>query len=166
MTKKILAEQNGFTLMEMIIYMGIFLILLLVLTEIFISVLDVQSESWATSSVEQDGRFVLSRLFYDIHKADSIVTPANLGEENATLQIIVEGINYTYSLSDNNLQLSNNNGTDKLNSFDTTISNFKVKRLGNLNGKNNIQVNFTVTSKQMRPKGPEVKNFQTTIGLR
>lgn len=164
--KLVSRNQRGFTLIEMIIYMSVLSIFLTVLTDIFISALDVQRESEATSGVHQTGRFLLSRLIYDVGRAQSIVMPENLGEETATLQIIIEGINYTYSLSGEDMNLSNDYGVNKLNSFDTIISGLGFRRLGNLGGKNNIKVRFTIASKTKRTGREEAKTFQTTIGLR
>ena len=159
-------KQHGFTLIEMIIYMFFLSILLLVLTEVFISTLNVQLESQASSSVNEDSRFSLSRLTYDLHRAENIVVPTNLGENTTTLQITIEGVDYIYRINSTDLVLTNNNGSHKLNSFDTTISNFSVRRLGNVNGKHNLQIKFTVSSKTLRQGGVEVKNLQTTLGLR
>lgn len=158
--------QAAFTLIEMIVYMSLLSILLMVLTGIFASALEVQKETEATSSVEQDGRFLLSRLAFDIERADTLVIPVNLGDTSSTLQIKIGGIDYAYSLAGGNLTLINNQGADMLNSFDTGISNLSLQRLGNTTGKNTIRVSFTVTSKTARAGGPEVKNYQTTIGLR
>src|SRR4030042_5852170 len=71
--------QKGFTLVEILLYMGLLAILLVVLTEILVSILAVKIEFEATSSVEQDSRFLLSRLFYDINRASAITTPGSIG---------------------------------------------------------------------------------------
>lgn len=159
-------KNQGFTLIELAVYIGLFSILLIVLTEVFTSALDDRLEAESSSQVVQDGRFILARFMYDINRAESIAAPAVLGEQANSLQIIISGAAYTYSLNSNNLELTNNFGINKLNSGDTTISNLNFKRLGNISGKNTIQINFTLTSKTVPKSGPEIKNFQTIIGLR
>ena len=166
--------NNGFTLIELLIYMGIMTILLTVLTQTFTSILDAQLESQSTSAVQQDGRFILARLSYDIHRVQNqdIVSPSSLGQQTTSLQLTINGVNYAYSLNNGNLQLVNNLGTNNLNSSETTISSLTFKRLGNnssatlLSPKNTLQIKYTVTSKVIRPNGPETKDFQTTIGIR
>lgn len=160
--------RSGFTLMELLMYIGIISIVLLVLTNLFSSVLDVQLESESVSSLQQDGRYILNRMTNDIQNAGSISLPATLGTSSATLRVNINGQNYTYTTDSNgNLQLTNNIGTNNLNSIDTTISNFRVIRRGNsLVGDNTIDIAFTITSKVKRETGFETKNFQTNIGTR
>jgi type II secretory pathway pseudopilin PulG len=164
--KKFLKSNKGFTITELLIYMGIFSILLVVLTEIFVTILKVQLESEATSSVEQDSRFILTRLMYDIQRANTVNLPASLGDQGSVLRFIIGGVTYTYTINNDNLELTMNANANKLNSFDTTISNLTFQRLGNPGGINSINVGFTVTSKAKRASGPEIKNVQTVIGLR
>lgn len=164
--KKINFKRKGSTIVELLVFMGLLSVFILVLTDIFVSILDVQTESETISSVEQDGRFILSKFMYDIKKAQSITQPASLGDTGNTLQINIDGINYLYRLNGDNLVLENDKGTNKLNGFDTKISGLNFKRLGNLNGKNTIKIDFTLTSVTERKSGSEVKNFETTVGLR
>lgn len=159
-------KQKGFSLIEMVVYLAIFSLLITVVLEMFLSILNVQQESEATSSVEQDGRFILLRLMYDINKAEIISIPATLGEETNSLQINIEGIGNIYSLDDNNLILTNNQGTDQLNSFNTQISVLTFKRLGNISGKNSVRINLTIKSKIGKNVTLEEKSWQTTVGLR
>ena len=160
--------QRGFTLIELLIYMGLLSIFLVVLSQIFGTVLDAQLESQSTSAVHRDGRFILSKLTYDIHKAQSIVTPAAIGNQSTNLQLTIDGINYTYSVYNGNLEITNGVETNNLNSGDTSVSGLSFTRVGNTvaNAKNTVQITYTITSKIVRPKGMETKDFQTTIGIR
>jgi len=148
--------------------MAILAVLLTVLTSIFTSALDVQSESNATSSVEQDGNFILARLSYDIHRASGINIPATNGATANNFQIVIGGVNYTYSIDgNNNLVLANDLGTNNLNDYGSSVSNFSVLRLGNTGGiENALQISFTITSRLKRVSGYETKNFQTNLSLR
>lgn len=163
--KKIFNSKGGYTLIEMLMYMGLLSILLVVMVDLFASSLDAQLESQSISIVNRDGRFLISRLSYDINRAQSIVSPA-LGSQQATLQLSIGGVSYTYTANNGNLQLTNNNGTDNLNGFDSTVSNLSFQTLGNTNGKHTVKVQFTVTSKVTRVSGAETKTFQTTVGIR
>lgn len=159
-------SQSAFSLIELVIYMAIFSLLLTVLFSMFTSIFTVQMESQATSSVEQDGRFILSRLMYDMNRAQAIVAPANLGDEGSTLQLTIEGIDNSYNLDGDALVLTNNQGTNQLNSFNTKVSNLVFKRLGNLSGKHTIKISFTISSRLGQNAPYEQENFQTTVGLR
>ncbi len=170
MTTKNLQLIPGFTLVELLIYMGLLSLFLLVLTSIFASILDVQLESQASSSVEEDGRFILARLTYDFGRAKAIVSPATLGSSATSLILNINGINNTFSLSGQDLILTDNTGSNKLNSFDDNVSNLNFTYLANSAAESTIsatiRANFTLTSKVSRKNGPEAKTLQTTLGLR
>lgn len=160
--------QKGVTIVELLLYMSILAVLLAILTSIFISALDVQSESQVTSSVEQDGNYILTRLAYDIHRAQSVNIPAINGTTANSFQIVINGVNYTYSIDGNsNLILANNLGSNNLNSSGASVSAFLVSRLGNVGGvENTLKINFTITSREEKISGHEAKNFQTNFSLR
>ena len=159
-------QIKGFTIVELLIYMGLLAGFLVIITELFASIMDVKLESNATSSVEQDGRYILTRLAYDIPKSSSITTPTSLGNTSSSLVLVVSGVTYTYSLVGSNLQLVNNLGTNNLNTSESGISNISFQKIGNVGGKETIKLNFTVTSSTIRNSGPEVRTFSTTIGRR
>ena len=145
--------KHGFTLVELLIYMGLMAAFLTVLTSIFLSALDVQTQSEATSSVEDDGRYILSRLVYDIHRASSVTVPASNGQTANSLSLNVG----TYTLSGGKLQI---NGSDNLNSYATTLSSFSVTRLGNSGGKPTLTISFSLKDNS------ETKTYQTTVSMR
>lgn len=159
-------RQKGFTLIELLLYMSLFVGFLVVLTEIFLATLDVQLESEATSAVAQDGRFILARMQYDLLRAELIEQPASLGQVASVLLITRDGSSYTYTQSDTNILLVGPLGTHRLNGFDSLVTGFTAQRLGDSDGKPTVRISYTVTSQTVRPKGPETRVFETTIGLR
>lgn len=159
--------KKGFTLVELLLYMSLLGILLVIMTDVLVSVLNVQNESKASSSVEQDGRYILARLAYDVPQATAIVSPAAPGQVATNSAILtINGTNYTYDGSTGNLLLTNTNGTDQLNSFGTQISNLTFQELGQAGGKNDLQIKFTLTSRILKESGPQTQNFQITLGQR
>ncbi|MBA3723844.1 MAG: prepilin-type N-terminal cleavage/methylation domain-containing protein [Candidatus Levybacteria bacterium] len=158
-------QEKGFTLIEMIIYIGIFSLLIGVLSAIFGAILDVQLESEGTSKVDQNGRYILAKLNHDIEDATAITTPSSPGQTTSTLQITVNSIIYTYGLDGSgNLQLTTPTGTNNLNSQGITVSGLSFTRLGNGGANDTIRVNYTITSTIQSPSGPESRTFQTTLG--
>jgi len=161
-------SQKGVTVVELLLYMAILATLITILTSIFVSALDVQLESNAVSSVEQDGNYIIARLAYDIHRAQSINVPLSNGASANNFQIVVDGISYTYSTdANNNMILVNDLGTNNLNNYGSSVSAFLVQRLGNT-GKveNTLKINFIVTGRTKRVSGVETKNFETNLSLR
>lgn len=160
--KNIIKKAHGTTLIEFLIYMGIFSILLLIFVQIFSIILDNQQESMSTTSVSQDGECIINRLAYDIGRTQSVTSPALLGVSGNTLNLTINGINFQYGLNNANLVLNN----DLLNGFNTSVSNLTFTRLGAQGAKDTIISRFTLTSKTKQQKGPEIKTFQITVGLR
>lgn len=152
----------GTTLIELIVYMGIFGTLLVVFTHFFLTVLDIKRESEAISYTAQDARFILQRLTYDIKNASTISTPSTLGSEGSSLILVVGGSTNTYTLSGTTLAL---NGV-RLHSFNTDVSGVSFRRLGNTNGKNALRITFTVTGKVRRTSGLKATVIQTAVAIR
>lgn len=156
----------GFTLVEVLLYMGLFSIFLVSLSWIFHAMLDVQLASYSTSAVETDGRFLLSRFHYDVPRATSLVTPASIGESATSLQLVIQGEQYTYTVNGNVLQLTNSTGIYTLHSPDTIVTSFVVKRMGNVNGKNAVIIIFTLSGGNTDNANVETRTYRIVEGLR
>lgn len=157
---------KGFTLVELVIYIGLLSTFLLVLVEIFLSVLNLKAESETTSAINQDTRFIFTRMAYDVDRADLVVLPAQLGGVDNSLQLEIDGATYTYSLADGNLMLNVGGVSDQLNSSDTSIENLSFQKIGNLNGKPTIKTVLTVKALMVETIGSRNQTFETTLGLR
>jgi hypothetical protein len=156
--------SKGFSLVEMLIYMGLLTALVGVLSMVFATIVDVQLRSEASSSIDQDGRYIISKLLYDMKSANSITTPSSAGSSGSTLQMLVNNITYTYSLDGSgNLQLVNNYGTSVLNGYDTSVSGLSFQRLGAGDSNDTIRVSFTLTSRTISHGAAESRSFQTTL---
>ncbi len=162
-----LSQAAGFTLVELVIYMGLFLMMLVVLTELFSSSLALRLDASATSRVQQDIHFFLTRLRYDAARASSISLPAAAGGSGTTLTLVIDGNSYSYQAVDNDLILASPAGSDQLNSPEIKIENLSFTRLGDSSNHDTIQVRMTVTSSlELSGNRLEQQTIQTTLGLR
>lgn len=159
-------RKPGFTIVEILIFFGLTSIFLTVITDLFVAIFDVKRESEATSAVEQDGRFILSRLIYDISRASAITNPSSMGATSNSLVLTIGGSANTYALSGGNLNLANGAGVNSLNSSETSVSAITFQRIGNEVTNETVRVNFTVESTTARNSGSEVRSYQTTVGRR
>lgn len=158
--------RAGFTVVELLIYMGLLSILIVVLSQMFVTALNVQLESQATSSVDQDSTYVIARLSYDMQRADQIDIPASLGATTSELQLTIDGVSSSYQLNNGNLAVTRSGQTTQLNGYDSQFSSLSFQRLGNVGGENTIQVTGTVVSRTQANTLNETKDIQVTIGLR
>lgn len=163
--KTIFNSQKGFTIVEMVLYIGLLSMFLLTFTQLLGTIVEVRLESSATSSVEQDSRFLLTRLMYDVERASTIVTPANAGNQGSSLQLTINGVDYTYSLSGANIVLTSQNTAEQLNSQETEVVSLVFRRIGN-GVKDTVRMSTTIQSATVRKSGRETRSLQTTVGLR
>ncbi|HYK08691.1 MAG TPA: hypothetical protein VEW42_04300 [Candidatus Eisenbacteria bacterium] len=159
---KTTSRESGFTLVELLLYGGLFSVLLVVLLQIFTSLIGVQMESESTSAIAQDGQYVLAKLTYDISRSDAITMPATPGATSSAMTLLIASSSAAYTVSQGNLLL----GTDRINSYATSVSNFIVKRLSNSNNQDSLQVSFILTSKTLVQGENKAETFQTTINRR
>jgi type II secretory pathway pseudopilin PulG len=169
MLKKLFKSKklNGFTLIELLMASGILMVLIGVFTSILTSIIDVQLDSNATSGVDQDGRYIIARLIYDMQRASDIVSPSTpSASTSSTLTIKIDATDNVYTLSSNgNLELNNNLGMNLLNSYTTRIENLTFQRIGRGDLSDTIQVKFRIISRITESSGNESRDFQTTLGL-
>lgn len=160
--------SRGYTLVELLIYMGLLALFMGVLSSLFSTSVDLQLESGANTSVDRDVQYFFTRMAYDLHRAEIISTPSDLGVITDTLVFTLGGVSNTYGIDVNdNLTLTDNTGTEPLNSFDTKVTNISFTRIGNVGGlEDTIRINVTLASRYILNKGTESRNFQTTIALR
>lgn len=157
--------KKAFTIIELIIFMGIFSILIYILSDIFIISLKTKTEGEVTSVLNQDARLILFKLSSDINNANAILSP-DLGASSSTLRLILYGEEETIKLdtTNHNIEIVDSSGTNILNNINTKITNLAFTRLGNPDGKNTIRIILEIGSKNNRSS--EVINLDTAIGLR
>lgn len=164
--KSQISNNKGFTLVELLVYMGLLVILIVIFTDIFTSIIDNQLSSRNTSNVADDGRYIYSRFIYDVGRAQSITEPASYGSTSARLGLVIDGQNYLYSLQNNNLEVTSPNGTFALNSYGSSISGLLFTKIGTTSAKSTVRINYTATGIITTHGILDQQSFQTTAGLR
>lgn len=159
-------HRNGFTLVELVVYMGLLSIILMVLTTVFVSLVDLQLETQTSSSLETDEAYIVSRFATDIRHADSILTPVANGDSGSTLEIVIGGDTVSYTLSNGNVIRTDTSGAYQINSFDTTASGLNFVRLGVVGGTSSIRINLTLNSDVAGNQIRDSREIQTTIAER
>jgi type II secretory pathway pseudopilin PulG len=159
-------QSPGFTIIELLVYMSILSLFLLVLTQLFLSALDVQREQESVSPLQQDGRYLLARLAYDMNRAISVTIPANAGDAGSSLQLVVGAVTYSYGLSSGNLTLTTSDGLKKgpLNGYNTQVANLQFVRRGDPGV--TISVNFTLSGRMLQRDASQSASFAATYALR
>jgi type II secretory pathway pseudopilin PulG len=159
-------NKEGFTIIELLLYMGILSILLLVFIDLFISMGRLRTETEAISNVQQDSNYLFDKFIYDIHQASLVSVPALPLAQTKTLNLVINGTNYTYSSQSGNLILSDGTNNYQMNGYDTTLTNLLFTRFGSGDINDVIKINLSITSRVKNQKGYETQSFETMVGLR
>lgn len=152
--------RQGFTIIELLLSIGLLTILLGVLTNFLLTTLDVQLRVTSLSNVEQDARYLALRLEYDVRRATSMTIPAIDGQTDTSTTLLIDGSSHTFSIQNGSLTLTSPAGTDALTSAEVTITSFSVMRVGNTGNGDTLRFQYTLAS------GTETKDYQTSVGLR
>ncbi len=134
-------NEKGLTIIETLLYMGLFAILLTVFTQVFVSMLETQLASESFSYISGDSKFIEQKITNLLRESDSIVSPT-VGNSSGTLQVVANSITYTVSISDTNLVLNDGTGSYNINSENTTIDSFTATNSGD----EILEVGIQVTS--------------------
>lgn len=149
---KLTKLSKGTTIIELLIYLALLSIFLTVLLNIFVTTLDFKLSSESTSTLNQDTRFIFSKISYDVYNADSFTVPNSL-----ELNTVRGAVSTNYSLVNGDLMRN----SEKLNSLDTKIENISFTKIGNT-----VQVSYTLQSQFLLPGGQRTQTVETTIGTR
>lgn len=159
-------NSKGVTIVELIIYLGLSTIMLVVLSELFVSILDESVETQNYSAVQTDGRYILGRLKTQLNNADAVVVPANLGETTDELVLTLAGTTHRYHGVDDKLYLSDGTGDYLVSHLDTSITGVFFTRTGNVSGKPVILIEFVSSSGSPGTAQFESQVFKGAGGLR
>ncbi|MBP9700491.1 hypothetical protein KBD71_04395 [Candidatus Woesebacteria bacterium] len=136
------------------------------MTDLFVSTLDVRSESTSYYIVTYDAEYLQKKLSYDVRRSDAINTPV-AATSAATLGLTTAGVTTTYSISSGNLMLTQSGQSYQLNSNGTSISDFSILRIGSGNATDTLRISYTIASRTMLRGTPaESKSVQFTVGGR
>lgn len=141
---KLRLNQQGVTLIEMLVVMGLLAILLVVIATIYTAASDVTLNSKAYSATSFNARYLINRLNFDIARATSVTNPTSFGSPASTLDLNINSSNFDYALSGNNLVLTNSS-SNNLNSNDVDVSNLSFTLIGSAQSET-VNYSFTLTS--------------------
>lgn len=149
-------------MVELLISMGIMGILIVIMTELFGSILTMKLRSQAKSAVAQDSRYVISRLTYDIARSSDITTP-NISSTSDTLTLSISGTTYTYSLQDSKLVLAVGGGVaEPQTGIDTKIDDLSFTQNMTMGGKKSVQITLHISPNKAEPGGITGQRLLTT----
>jgi len=172
MIKKFLQKsQTGASLIELIIYFALLGIVLIIAVDIMLRTGEFSLEASTKNDLQDDARYVINRLTYDIHRAENVVIPVNLGDSEPLLRLTINGNDYIYRQRSQTLDLQRQQvGVPDwiylTSNLVTAPVDMTFTRVGNTGGNPTIKITFTLRSTTVPKGGPKQKTFETVVGTR
>ena len=158
-------SQKGFSLIETIVYFTLLSIILLLLTDLFLTLSESFLESRSKGQIEIEGERTIRRLIYDIRRTDSLITPPNPGDVSTTLEIDINGITHIYSLNGATIELDDGQ-INSLSSNTVAVQQLTFTNISTAATRPTIKINFSLDSTTPTKAGVESKDFETVVSLR
>lgn len=134
---RVFGSNNGFSLLELLIYVAIIAIVTLFIAGIFLILNKSRGQIEARNEVNSNLRFAIEKISQDIKAASNVSAPASAGATSTSLQIAVSGSNVIYCVADAKLRRQVNGSCDasseKITDNSVKIESLIFTRLENTN---------------------------------
>ena len=165
-------KQEGFSLVELIIYISIFAMALAVGYQLLSVVSRIRNQTEARYEVQQNIRFAVERISEQVRKASSISAPAS-GTPANILTLMVSGQQIDFQIVSGMLQLREGVGGQWQNlTTDNVIvsapgGNYIFTKIDNSPAKSTVQIKLKIDYNDLdRPDFKYGTQMQTTVSLR
>lgn len=164
-------RTEGYTLIELLLYIAVVGLLLGGLMTFFVMAGSVRVKSQSVMEVDQQGLFVIDTVTQAIRSADSVSAPVNgTSGTSLTLASTTPALNpTTVSLSGTAIHLKEGTAAAlPLTNSRVAVTNFSIKNLGRSGTPGSIQISFTLSTvnNSGRSEYGYSKNFIATASVR
>lgn len=126
-------ERKGFTLLELLLYMGLVAVLSLIVGSSFIALNQGRLRAESRAEVNSTLRFVFERIKQDLRDAQFIYTPVS-GASSSSLSLAINSQIITYDVSANRVRRAVDSGTPvELTPSTVNITSFSFENYQNVN---------------------------------
>jgi hypothetical protein len=159
-----LSNEQGYTLVEIILYSGILALFLLLTVQIFISVKLSSAHSDVFVSLSKNFRQTVSDLTPTIKGAETVTSP--LPGETVSVLSLNDGL-ILYQLGDGVFRKTENGQTWDLTTEEVTVSNLSFQNLAEVDQAASIKIKMTLESNHLLEGGRRLSDYiETTVNLR
>lgn len=155
MIKKILKKQKGFTLIEMVIYVGVASIVIVGIVSIVIEIVQVKAKADAYSFMSNEVANIFETMLYDVRHGDTFTVI-----DSSTLEIEKDGNTKQFYLQDGRVWAFEEGVAYELSSNLLTVTELQFTNWTSINSDNLLHVSLTAQ------KGEVDETFQTSIHQR
>lgn len=156
---------SGTTFIEILLYIALLSIVVVFITDIILQTLSFMIESRNISYLDSDARYISARLRTDLRRAESIVEPNTTGETANSISLVLDGDNYSYALNQGALEITDPNGTYRINSDQTTVSSFSITNVSYATGSPTFNITLGLQARTVSG-GVDAIDINLTINSR
>ena len=153
--KKFITNQNGISLTEIVVYVGVFSMLVVGLVAFIVQFINVRSDSSNYSTISNEASNILEQIIYDVRHSDGF----NVLDEQ-TLEVQKEGNTVNYYLEDSIIKINDGDEVNNLSSTKVKIKELLFQNLTSVNSRDLLKINFTIE------KGDISEEYQTATHKR
>ncbi|MBW6441228.1 prepilin-type N-terminal cleavage/methylation domain-containing protein [Patescibacteria group bacterium] len=160
-------NNQGFSLLELLIYITILSSLLIIIVNLFFMISANSAAQDAKIEVQHNLQFALNKITSQMSNYDSdisIMTPANSGETSNILEVLRDGSNIKYDVSAGVLRETIDGTTENITSNNVTVdlTNPIFKRINDT-----LQINLKISyNDNERPSYKYSSDIRTTISVK
>jgi len=168
---KILKQQTGYTLIELLLYVAMLGILLSAVTYFFGTAADARIKNQTVNEVNEQGTFLLQSITQTVRNASSITAPT-IGTSGSSLTLTVPTGSLSptvFSLSGTTMQIKEGTASAvPLTNSRVQVTSFTVTNLSRSGTKGIIRISFTLShiNPSSRAEYDYSRTFITSAGLR
>jgi Tfp pilus assembly protein FimT len=167
--KKKIQKRGGFSLFELLIYIAVLSAIVVVISNILISLSRSNGQSQARSEVNSSIRFANELLRQDIKNASIITTPAS-GTSSSSLNLTRNGVVISYDVLNGVLRRTEDGVLSSVTNSNISVDNLNFTRIENTNtefSKTNIsiKVNMTFRYNSTSPDWVYSTSLENTVSL-
>jgi Tfp pilus assembly protein PilW len=156
-------QKNGYSLIELVVYIAIFIALSLLLVQSLITAVKVYAASVGTRALASNGDLVLDRLTREVRAATS-VSGGTFGITPSTITLSGKDANgaartVTFSVANGAIDISDNGAVAVLTGSSVTVTNFTATHFTNANS-DALRIALTLTTTSGTPQSA---TFYTTV---
>lgn len=158
--------KKAFTLVELLIALGMFAMLFMVVSDVLGSIMRTRVISSAENEIARESSWILTRMGYDVSRADAIIFP-EAGSSSDNLVLMINGNPYTYKVFNEKLVFGESGSEEPIIDEGVKIVDLTITRMQDLAGKANVQINLTLVSTARIAGGiTPTRQLVTTYALR
>ncbi len=162
-------KKRGFSLFELLVYIAVLSIIVVVISNILISLSRSNGQSQARSEVNSAIRFAEELLQQDIKNASAVAVPAS-GNSSSTLDLTRNGVNIIYDLSSGVLRRTEGGVVSPITNSNIVVNTLNFTRIENTNAvfsttNVSIKVNMTFSYNSTSPDWSYSTSLENTVSL-